>query len=145
MGFAIWFPFAAATIIGTTGSPRPLACVPVLAFLLLILVRPWFMGVQIRHDTVVIRGWFLTHRLRAAEMTAVSWRPYCGMLNGGNDTSAWGGMLVVRVNGGREREYPSTISSRSGIRPVVNTIRRAASLGESDLTPGRTAKHLNIP
>lgn len=144
MGFAIWFPFTAGTLIGATANPQPLAYVPALAFLLLVLVRPWYMGVQIRDDTVVIRGWFLTHRLRAAEITVVNWRPYCGMLNAGNDTSTWGGMLVVRLNGGREREYPSTISSRSDIRQVVNSIRRATSLAESDLAPGRTARHLKI-
>lgn len=144
VGFSIWFLFTTAVSLGATVDPLSdvYVYVPVLAFLLLVLIRPWFMGVQIREGSVVIRGWYVTHRVRIAEITAVNWRPYSGMLNRWDDASPWGGMLTMSVNGGREHAYPSTISSRSSIRQLVNTIRRAASLPERDLSPTQAGKHL---
>lgn len=95
------------------------------------LVRPWFMGVWLTSESVIVRGWFRTSVMLLAEIEGVSIVRYAGMFSWGS--IGWlplaGAVAVVKIRvKGEARDFPGTIGRQVTVRAVARRIREAAGI-----------------
>lgn len=74
--FVVWLFFTSGSLLSLPTGGWSVGLDTALAVLLLILVRPWFMGVSVSDNEVVVRSWFWTYHLPVSEIVEITWRPY---------------------------------------------------------------------
>jgi hypothetical protein len=136
--------FSTATILGTAGGRLPEGMVGVGTFALVLtiyaicaywMLRPWFMGVFIVQDVVVVRSWVRDYRVPLADIERVSTEPYLGLAAVGE--VGWlpfvGPISILRFEevGERGKSFPSTVGRLRTVLRVARMIRDAHSTSES--------------
>lgn len=147
-GMSCGLTFSTATILGTAGGRPPEGVVGVGTVLLAAMIyavcaysilRPWFMGVCIERDVVVVRSWFRDYRVPLVNIERVSTVPYLGSAAVGE--VGWlpfvGSISILRLEGenGSSKSFPSTVGGMRTVLRVARTIRDVQSTSESQLGP----------
>lgn len=96
-------------------------------FLLIILARPWFMGVRVRESDLLVSTWWRRYRFDRSSVRWISDTRYSGLLNRGSSSKSdplarWCRMIVVNIDG-RVRNFPSTINTRVTSDSVTTRLR----------------------
>lgn len=127
-GSALYLPALAAdwSLLETQST---LLFSPVFFFL---VVRPWFMGIWITEDLVVLRGWFSATRILISQIEGVTIVRYLGLLS--YSSIGWipiaGSIAVIKIREatGRARDFPGTVGRRRTTHAIARRIRERCGI-----------------
>ena len=101
------------------------------------IVRPWFMGVWLADDGVIVRDWFRVSRISLSDIERVSVVRYSGSFSWGS--IGWipfvGSVAVLKIVDklGKERDFAGTIGRRSSVLRTAAYIRRRGGISSPRL------------
>lgn len=127
-GSALYLPTLAADW-SLPETRSALLFVPLFVFL---IVRPWFMGIWLTDDSVLLRGWFRKTEIPTSHVEGVTLARYSGLLSYGS--IGWipfaGSIAVVKIREatGRRRDFPGTVGRRRTVGAVARRIRQRCGI-----------------
>lgn len=92
------------------------------------IIRPWFMGVWLTDEHVVVKSWYRRYRIPVGEVSSASVAGYLGLISKG--VIRWipfagaVGTLLITEQSGRRRDFPSTIAKRKAALRLALLVRQ---------------------
>ncbi len=117
-----------ATAVGAWGASNLWLGLPLATLFGFMMIRPWFLGVDVGPGKVRIRSWFRDYRLEEGEVVAIDLVNYTGFMGFGLGWVPIAGrvaMLEIETREGRFRWFPATFNTWNRTLRIARQARAA--------------------
>jgi hypothetical protein len=123
--------FLIASVLGAWGASNLWLGFPLVGLFGFMMIRPWFLGVDVGPGQVRIRSWFRDSLLREGEVVAIDLVKYTGFIGFGLGWVPFAGrvaMLEIETPQGQFRWFPVTFNTRNRALRIAREVRTALGL-----------------